>query len=216
MLRSDHAGPASASSRGVSFFLYVEGPRDRDILQTWAHRVSPPLARRLADGVMILGGRQPARAVEHFQSLGADNGRRALCVLDRDDGVHGSMESDPRAAGLEFYTWRRRHIESYLLVPDAIRRALRVDPHDARVDRLFRQHLPAPDDEDGMADIDAKRLLNGRGPLSRGLGRELAPSRIARAMRAHELHPDVLDCLDRVRQGLGLPRSQPRVVARPR
>jgi hypothetical protein len=33
------------------------------------------------------------------------------------------------------FTWGRRHIESYLMVPDAIRRALDLPPHDRRVAR---------------------------------------------------------------------------------
>jgi hypothetical protein len=214
MLRSDDAGPALAQARRGDFVLYVEGPRDRDILKTWAHRLSPRLARDLAANAVILGGRRPARAVEHFRGLGgAGGGRRALCVLDRDHGTHAPESAEP---GLEFYTWRRRHIESYLLVPSAIRRALRLNEHDPRVDRVFREHLPSVEDESAMAGIDAKRLLDARGPLARGLGVQLVPGRIARSMRETELHDDVLLCIERLRAVAGLLEPEHRVVERPR
>ena len=44
------------------FSVYVEGPRDRDVLAAWARRLSPPLARAFEPACVILGGRQPARA----------------------------------------------------------------------------------------------------------------------------------------------------------
>jgi hypothetical protein len=206
MLRSDQAGPARARSRNGEFVVYVEGPRDRDILKMWVQRVAPRLGRDLAASAVILGGRQPARALEHFRELrGSQRGVRALCVLDRDHGAHAPVDPDSVEPGFEFYTWSRRHIESYLLVPSAIRRALRLDPHDPRIDRVFREHLPSVEDEDAMAGIDAKRLLDAHGPLARGLGVELVPGRIARAMREVELHRDVLHCLERLREVAGLP-----------
>ena len=73
--------------------------------------------------------------MEHFRSVGgATEGARALCVLDRDDGA-GWEPSGAGESGLEFFTWSRRHIESYLLVPGAIRRALRLPDDDERVNR---------------------------------------------------------------------------------
>jgi len=215
MLRSDRAGPGRAGPRDTSFVLYVEGPRDRDILRTWAQRLSPRFSRRMAESSVILGGRQPARAVEHFRGLGgASAGARAFCVLDRDHGGHEHLDGPSAEPGLEFYTWRRRHIESYLLVPAAIRRALRLDRHDPRVDRLFREHLPSLDDEQAMAEVDAKRLLDGRGPLARGLGREIVPGRVARAMREAELHGDVTELFARLNEGMGLRVPESCVVER--
>ena len=199
-------------SRSRGFVLYVEGPRDRDLLRTWAQRVSPILARGIAECTVILGGRQPARAVSHFRELRARGEvERGLCVLDR-DGEGGVLRLVDEEPGLEFFTWRRRHIESYLLVPDAIRRSARA-PAELRVLRPLRELLPAPEDEAALADLDAKRLLARHGPLDRLLG-PLPPSRVARAMRADELHADVRDLLDRVRAGLGLPEGVLRVTLR--
>ena len=180
--------------------LYVEGPRDRDILEGWARAASAPLARALREAAVILGGRQPERAAAHFAEQRAVRpGLQGLCVLDRDGGDEPAGIS--RLDGLEVFTWSRRHIESYLLVPAAIRRSLPGED-EARVARLLRQHLPASDDERALRDLDAKRLLASHGPLARGLGRPLAPGRIARVMRPDELHADVAALLARLEVAL--------------
>jgi hypothetical protein len=170
--------------------LYVEGPRDRSILRAWAHRLIPQRASRILGSAVILGGRQPSRALEHFERHFAGvPGARALCVLDRDDG--SSAPPDPNGFDLEFFTWGRRHIESYLVVPAAIRRALGVPAHDRRIERCISRELPGPGDESAWRELDAKRLLAPQGALTRALGRPLPLSRIARATRADELHDDV-------------------------
>jgi hypothetical protein len=119
-------------------------------------------------------------------------------VLDRDD----EAEAPGGSEGLEIFVWSRRHIESYLLVPAAIQRALRLPEHDGRVARLLRQHLPNAADEGTLRDLDAKRLLGATGPIARALGRPLALGRIARAMRADELHGDVSGLLAKLREKL--------------
>ena len=191
MLRLDLEAAAETARDGGRFALYVEGPGDRAILRAWSYRLLPAPARRLFAASVILGGRQPARAVEHFRSLGGGaGGARALCLLDRDDGHHGKPPecSEP---GLEFFTWSRRHIESYLLVPSAIRRALRLHEDDGRVERVLREHLPPAGDEEAYRAVDAKRLLGPKGTLPRALGRPLPLGGIARATRESELHADV-------------------------
>ena len=193
-----------AAGRGAAggFVLYVEGARDRDIVRAWAQRTSAPLARAVAGSAVILGGRQPARAVSHFRELGRGGGEwRGLCVLDRDEAAPGSG-SPPLADGLDVFTWRRRHIESYLLVPDAIRRGLRISPDEPR-GRTLRDLLPDPADEAALGEFDAKRLLGRNGELAQAVG-WIAPGRIARLMRPEEFHPDVHALLDRLREGFGM------------
>ncbi len=193
---------------GTRFILYMEGPADRGILRGWSYRLLPSVARQLFRDSVILGGRRPARAVEHFRGLGgAASGARALCVLDRDDGgAHELAEAEP---GLHVFTWSRRHIESYLLVPAAIRRALGRDDDQGRLGRLLRHHLPRSDDEEAYRAVDAKRLLGRGGLLPRALGRPIDLARIARATREAELHGDVHDLFARLREeveGVGRPR----------
>lgn len=209
MVRLDPVAAGHSAPRPGGFVLYLEGPRDRGILHAWAKRLLPVDARRLFDASVILGGRQPARALDHFRRLGGSRGGlRALCVLDRDDGA-APAAPDHDEPSLEFFTWGRRHIESYLLVAPAIGRTLRLPDCDGRVERALRGSVPAEGDEEGWRDLDAKRLLAPGGPLSRALGAILRPGAIARSMRAGELHADVHDCFARLRVVAGPPGSAP-------
>ncbi len=205
MLRFDPLRATGGSGSGRSFILYMEGPADRGILRGWSYRLLPSDATSIFDTSVILGGRRPARALEHFRSLGgAESGARALCILDRDDGREDFEAQEP---GLEFFTWSRRHIESYLLVPEAIRRAIGRRDEDGRLGRLMRRHLPRQDDEEACRDVDAKRLLGPGGVLPRALGRPIALAHVARATRECELHEDVLGIFERLREAAGALRS---------
>lgn len=209
------SGPPEQGGDAVPrFFLYVEGARDRDILRVWARRLSPVLARTLDSSTVILGGRRPARAVKHFQDerTAADDAR-GLVVLDRDHHADEDelLLSEP---GLELFTWSRRHIESYVLVPAAMRRLLARHPDPDRLDRLIGDHLPAAHDEEACRQVNAKHLLGHKGPLAQTLGGGLGPGEIARCMRADELHPDVLDLYARIRDALGLVDSRLEVIRR--
>ena len=192
--------PSADSSVGSRFILYVEGPSDCYILRTWAGLVSRSLARQLSRSAVILGGRRPARAVEHFLELRAHGEEaagplRGICVLDRDGHVEDVAAGEPE--GLEFFTWPRRHIESYLLVPVAMRRCMRMAPQDPRVGELLGD-LPRNGSEQALRALDAKRLLAGKSALARELGASLSPARIARCMNRSDLHGDVLALLDRL------------------
>jgi hypothetical protein len=199
---------ARRSDASDRFAFYVEGPSDREILRIWARRLSPRLALALEPCAVILGGHQPARAIEHFRQLRErDRATRGVCVLDRDDrhADRGPVSSEP---GLEFYTWSRRHIESYLLVPGAIGRSAGLRSESARTERTLREHLPRRDDEEALGSLDAKRLLSPTGALSRALGARLSVGRVARALRSEELHPDVHTLLERLADGVGVRAPQ--------
>jgi hypothetical protein len=58
--------------------------------------------------------------------------------------------------------------------------------------------LPKVTRGEGLRDLDAKRLLADKSAVARELGAPLSPARIARCMRRDDLHPDVLDLLDRI------------------
>jgi hypothetical protein len=200
---SEASRASSQEALASRFVLYVEGPSDREILRSWAWRVSPELARALVQAAVILGGRQPARAADHFRAVRSESpGARGLCVLDRDGSAASLPATDSTEPGLEFFTWGRRHIESYLLVPDAIVRAAGFLAEDPRQRRLVHRHLPPLQDEPALREVHAKALLAEGGPLARALGRPLSPGHIARQMDRRDLHPDVLDLLGRVAAGL--------------
>ena len=204
MLRFAPAQAVGASDKRGGFVLYLEGPGDRGILDAWCKRLLPSIARRLSRASVILGGRRPARAVEHFRALGgAEAGARGLCVLDRDNDL-GPPPPENAEPGLEFFTWGRRHIESYLLVPDAICRGLRLPDADRRVQRVLREHLPPEGDEEAYRALDAKRILGPGGALSLALGVPIPAARVARATRVSELHSDVHDFFERLRREFGV------------
>lgn len=213
MLRFDASRDAGTVVARPRFVLYVEGPRDREILRIWARRVSFRLGRSVASCCVILGGRQPARALEHFRALGGSrSGLRGVCVLDRDG--RGEDPQDASEPGLEFFTWPRRHIESYLLVPRAISCCLGVSREDWLVRRLLAEHIPDETDEQALRSLDAKRLLASNGPISQGIGKALRASRIAKTMQEGELHDDVWQLFGLLSRGLGLVEPDRFLVAR--
>jgi hypothetical protein len=228
--------PAGDAGR---FILYVEGARDREILGCWARRVDAGLARCVEKNTVILGGRRPARAVSDFLKRGGlAAGYRGLIVLDRDDHPHaspsqgdasgrvddsplGELIPDARGAmpeaGLELFVWSLRHIESYLLVPGAIRRMLGLDDKDRRVERSIDESLIASDESatgSRHSALHAKRFLGAGGSLSEALGTELRAGEIARAMRLDELHADVRLLFERIGTLSGLAVKTPEVVIR--
>ena len=198
--------PATHFSRHPSrrLILYLEGPQDRAILRAWAYRLLPSMGRELFGASVILGGRRPARAAEHFHSAGGrEAGLVGLCILDRDDGNQPPLRGSG-VPGLEFFTWGRRHIESYLLVPAAIHRTLKASNGDPRIRRALDAALPGSVDEAAYGQIDGKRLFGPNGALLRVVGQPISVQRVARATRAEELHPDVHRLFERMREGLGV------------
>ncbi len=213
--RSRARNPGSArsgSQKGGPAFLYVEGPRDRAIVEGWARGHAHALGAAVRSAAVILGGRQPARAHQHLAGIRAGGvDASGLCILDPDlDGVAlGDGE-----ASLPVFVWSRRHIESYLLVPDAILRSSGAEDRDGRLRRALRECLPSADDEAQLRQVDAKALLAANGPVADRLGGAPSASRIARAMRPSELHGDVIELLGRLEGIFGL--STPEVTTRPR
>jgi hypothetical protein len=124
-------------------------------------------------------------------------------VLDRDNDL-ALPPPESGEPGLEFFTWGRRHIESYLLVPEAICRGLRLPDADGRIQRVLREHLPPEGDEAAYRALDAKRILGPGGALSLALGVPIPPARVARATRVSELHADVRDFFERLRREFGV------------
>ena len=192
--------PENRVTSNSRFFLYVEGPGDECILRIWARRLSRSLALQLESRVVILGGRRPARAQAHFRAEGGtEGGARGLVVLDRDHyrECGGLSLVEP---GLEAFTWNRRHIESYALVPNAIRRTLRNRVEPRLLEGLLKENLPSLDDEAACRSANAKRILGSKGALARSAAGHFSAVAVARAMTVEEFHPDVLALYERIRQ----------------
>lgn len=230
MFRPRPARKSDLATASLRFALYVEGPRDRDVLRLFAEKLSPELARVMDPCMRILGGRQPDRAAKLFGSMveraaANDAGTpRGICVLDRDDPLrfnigsgggsefdaHGGSNGGVENAGskpptLEFVVWKRRQIESYLMVPRAIRRCIVKHRDDPRIDRMLESWLPDPSNEDAFRKLDAKQVLGHRGPIANFLGRPLRAREIVRSMTPLDIHADVKDVLARVRDHIASP-----------
>jgi hypothetical protein len=77
---------------------------------------------------------------------------------------------------------------------------------DLRIRRAIDAALPGSVDEAAYGRVDAKRLLGPNGELPRVVGQPISVQRVARATRVEELHPDVHQLFDRLREGLGISR----------
>lgn len=210
---SDAFNASDGSSRRTPFLFFVEGARDKGLLKTWAKKISRPLARWIGSETMILGGAQPARAVAQLREERVTQpDAQGLCLLDRDCAEDDALPEDS-PSGLEFFVWPRRHIESYLLVPDAVCRAVKRSPGDSRVLRAFDRLVPEASDGPALRAFDAKALFAPQSPLVEALSEPVSPTHVARAMRADEFHADVLALLDRVARGAGLVTEVVRVVS---
>ena len=97
------------------------------------------------------------------------------------DGDDADAPLPVTSDALGFFTWSRRHIESYLLVPEAIARSLGLRVDDRRLQHFFDTHVPAPGDAEAWRRLDAKRLLGERGAFSQTVGRSLPLARDALA-----------------------------------
>src|SRR5215469_15523938 len=115
VLPSEASRARSEEAPASRFVLYVEGPSDREILRAWAWRLAPDLARALVQAAVILGGRQPARAVDHFRALRSEGvALRGLCVPDAILQTAGLAVQDPPQTRLVRRHPPRRQDESAL------------------------------------------------------------------------------------------------------
>ena len=104
--------------------------------------------------------------------------------------------------------WKRRHIESYLLVPAAIRRCIERDTGHPDVDRFLADHLPDMSNDAALREFDAKQLLGNKGPISRTFSRPIRPRDIVHCMSPDDIHSDIREFFQCVLDTLS-PESAP-------
>jgi len=208
----------------VPLVLYTEGTTDFEILRIWAGVLGKDVRVFDCLPLHVLGARDPKKAREHF--LGVKSFRsdiHGICVLDPDKSpselqVTIDHQQEP---GLEYRVWDRRHLESYLLVPEAIGRAVAGDKApllQAQVARAFRDFLKEPPrallfpDQvkdyrslaiDWLKDFDAKRIIFSPDPTDNSFVSSqgfpgITPQHVGQAMVASEIHKDVVDLIDRL------------------
>jgi hypothetical protein len=141
-----------AEQRGA--VLYVEDYTDVDILREWANLLKHPACAFLESPFVIYVGNVASQARTHFHGLRmAYPGLRGVLLLDHTDTALQT------GGPLLELMWRRREIENYLLVPEAILRFC---------ERELRRTHGVPEQSTGpslfvTADLDAaQRLLQRR------------------------------------------------------
>lgn len=185
--------------------LYCESESDARILEAWARRLDHPAAR-FFDNPFIhpLRGRRPHDARYHLFGLRAvHEGVRGLLLLDGDN--LGDDAHEIRAEGLGVHVWRRYEIENYLLIPSAVERFLKRDRSDLFVHSVFKEELPASVVEYPLRDIEAvMRIPASKSILPKLFESEQPPIRkadyyrIAESMKPDEIHPEVIEVLDKI------------------
>ena len=185
--------------------LYCEDESDARILEAWAKRLDHPAAQ-FFDNPFIhrLRGRRPHDARYHLFALRAvQEGVCGLLLLDGDN--LGDDAHDIRAEGLGVHIWRRYEIENYLLVPTAIGRFLGRDRNDLFIRSVFVDELPTSVFDNPLHDGEAViRIPASKSVLPRLFEDEQPPIRkadyyrIAESMEQKEIHPEVVEVLDRI------------------
>lgn len=201
--------------KDVGAVLYVEGETDEKILREWArmldHRALKFFERPF---VHWLGGRSLREAKAHFFAMrAAFPGLRAVCLLDGDN--RDEADEETTRAGLVVLRWRRYEIENYLLRPEAIVRFASmgfelVGPRlEAEVDEEFWQQVPRGTDlfGDHVSLVRVKASDEFLVPLLERLERPTPKKNLyllAATMSDDEVHPEVVEKLDRIAAALDL------------
>ena len=193
--------------REVGGVLYVEGETDERILDEWARILDHPAqAFFKRPFVHRLGGRSLPEAKAHFFAMKAVSPNlRALCLLDGDN--RDEVDDETTRAGLTVLRWRRYEIENYLLHPSAIKRFVDFPLSNARIEEEFRKQVPAGTAlfGDHVALTRVKASNEFLTPLLDEVEKQ-TPKRdlylLAAKMQADEIHPEVLEKLDRIAECL--------------
>ena len=206
----------------IPAILYVEGSSDIEILRLIAASMGKDDSLFDRIPYHVLGGRDPKSAREHY--LGVRSFRddcAGICLLDPDIDRPGLQEAvrHHREEGLEFFIWQRRHLESYMLVPEAIARAANMGAmFENQIIEAFRDFLAArpravlfPENVedyrklhlDWMETFDAKRWIFSPYPKDGGFihihaGGNITPQHVAQCMTSDEVHEDVARFIERL------------------
>ncbi len=200
----------------VGAVLYVEDQSDERILREWAKVLDHPLQGFFGHAyVYWLRGRRLEHAKRHHFALhGAFPGIRAVCLLDGDN--REAPERETTRLGMEVLRWKRYEIENYLFHPDAISRFLNFPLSNESVRRQFQKMVPLGADLFGnsVVFVRAKGSTELLMPLLKAVGHAVPKSDlhlIAGAMKPDEIHPEVVEKLDRMAEVLDKGRMSSKV-----
>jgi len=206
----------------AGWVLYLEGSTDLAILASLAKRLDHPAAAVLRKPFVQYVGDRPPKAYEHFYGLSeAKDDLVGFALFDRRDDP---LEARPRLVQVQ---WRRREIENYIAVPEAL-----VEWAAAESGRgtLFEEAWRDAMRESVNRLTEAQRAIHGESwlndvkaseefldPLFRdfftrvgapGLLRKTDYHTIADHMPTDLIHPEVTEVLDAIAETAG--KAKPR------
>ena len=184
--------------------------RSHDLLQRvfWKPTVWEP--RLGAEGI---------KALDHYDVLKlVRKDLPGLVLIDGD--AHSNIHStDITGHGLQRLRWNRYEIESYLVHPEALKRfvAFQVGeeaagPHIEDLERHFKENYPPAFLKNPLEDIPYLKNTKARTdlipPALDAAGLPAFPytrfHEIAAIMKPEEIHPEVIEKLDRIMEAFGL------------
>jgi len=193
--------------REMGAVLYVESETDEKILGEWARILNHPSQCFFKRPfVHWLGGRSIREARAHFFALQAAFPQmRGLCLLDGDN--RDEPDKEIQKSGLVVLRWQRYEIENYLLQPNAVKRFLAFPLSNQTVEKAFHQHIPPGTDLFGNH-VSLERIKASNEflvPLFEKAGFP-TPKKdlylLAARMKDEEIHPEVREKLDRIKEVL--------------
>jgi AAA domain, putative AbiEii toxin, Type IV TA system/AAA domain len=173
-LGADYA-PRLDRLRRTKRLLFVEGTSDLLVLRILGDKIGEPVSPRWVEWRTTLGHKERRQLYRALSEEISD--LVAVSLRDRDDEAASSVEADLRdkvideSVGFLCRKWRRRHIETYLLWPEAIARAAGLTT--AEVEERLRDHFAVAITSANFTPSDAPdaiRDLRGKLVLKEGDG----------------------------------------------
>lgn len=204
-LGSEYA-PKIDPLRRCKRMLIVEAQSDARLLRTWADRLDVAWPKNLVVWPWTGGSTERKHLFSQLREEIPD--LVAVSLRDRDDMAINQVDPDTLldkshqhgADGLHLKVWRRRHIENYLLWPDAIARAAGKPTADI-VGLLAEHALVVPADFTSRDVAEAMLYAPGKEILQAVKGTfGVRPGDVAAAMLANEVPEDVRYLIDLIAQ----------------
>jgi len=209
---------------GAEGILYLEGRTDLDILRAWAkalnHRAHELLQTIFWKPTVweTRPGAPGFKAREHYEALQLVRSDLPGLVLIDGDAQPDIQSTEMTGEGLQRLRWRRNEIESYLVHPEALRRFVRFQvgedtagPHMEDLQRHFEETYPPAFLRNPFEDVpylkNSKARTDLLPPALNAAGLPAFPytryHEIASIMRPDEIHPEVIEKLDRILEAFG-------------
>ncbi len=193
-----------------SGILYIEGPTDIPILKEWARILEHPLLSFLEKPFTWETARNEWPAIRHFaalQSITPD--LKGIELRDSNGRDRNKMPKLPK--GMIRMYWNRYEIESYLIHPEAIIRFVEENYGSLAAQKVgifIRKQLPPAVYENVLDTSDYFRQMKAKKLLSRFFDSALLKVhqrdfyQIAAQMKKTEIHPEVIEKLDKIAEHL--------------